>query len=107
MMNSKLTAEASQGVAEGLLAIPNVDDNERITRLFELAYARPPRTGERERVMTFLERYLEATRAADDGVTQTGAPQANAINATEARRLSAWRALTRAVLAANEFIYLD
>ena len=107
MMNSKLTAEASQGVAEQLLAIPNVDDNERITRLFELAYARLPRTGERERVTAFLERYLEATRAADDGVTQTGAPQANARNATEARRLPAWRALTRAVLAANEFIYLD
>jgi hypothetical protein len=89
MMNSKLTAEASQGVAEGLLAIPNVDDNERITRLFELAYARPPRTGERERVTAFLERYLEATGAAD------------------AQRLPAWRALTRAVLAANEFIYLD
>ena len=107
MMNSKLMAEASQSVAEQLLALPNTDDTERVTRLFELAYARPPRTGERERVTAFLERYLEATGAADDGVTQTGAPQANAINAADAQRLPAWRALTRAVLAANEFIYLD
>ncbi|MFM7070826.1 MAG: DUF1553 domain-containing protein [Planctomycetota bacterium] len=94
MMNSKLTAEASQSIADQLLALPNADDASRVTRLFEVAYARAPRTGERERVASFLSHYAEA-------VGQAGSENADAL------RRQAWRALVRAVLAANEFIYID
>jgi hypothetical protein len=94
MMNSNLTAEASQSIADRLLALPNSDDASRVTRLFELAYARAPRIGERERVASFLSQYAEA-------VGQAGSENA------DAWRRQAWRALVRAVLAANEFIYID
>lgn len=146
MMNSKLTAEASQGLAEQLLAWPAMDDADRVTRLFELAYARPPRTGERERVAAFLASYADAARAAIANTASsgsatgtgnvnaagntTGASNANgssnangagnaansnlgapanpgAAASDDAIRARAWRALTRAVLAANDFIYID
>ncbi|MFO0906222.1 MAG: DUF1553 domain-containing protein [Pirellulales bacterium] len=93
MLNSQITATASRELAVQLLREPAVDDAARVTLLYERTVSRSPKEDEVERGLAFVDRYLTAVR----GQTESEG---------EAREL-AWRALARAVLSANEFVYLD
>lgn len=67
------------------------DDGERLEALYRIALQRAPREKDRETAAGFLARY-EASLGDQ--------PEAE-------RSAEAWRALARAVLASNEFLYLD
>lgn len=62
MMNGRIAAEASRGLAERLLAIPDIDDATRVTQLYEQTYARPVRLEETRRATEFLAQYSTAVR---------------------------------------------
>lgn len=92
MMNSQIAANQSRELNE-LLAKSSTDDTSRIRQLYERAYSRPPTDPEISRSLAFLARYASAS-------TATG-------NSAEASRSQAWQVLCRAVLAANEFVYVE
>jgi mono/diheme cytochrome c family protein len=121
MMNSKITAEASRLLAETLRQdsfVPSYsvatnrpaasrsgagsDDTEgtahafeaRLDELYYRAYGRGSTAAERARGKDFLQRYTAAV------------VQRDSASADQASQL-AWRALSRAVMAANEFIYVE
>jgi hypothetical protein len=98
MMNSQLVSQATRGFARRLLEPTFAGDAAtadiaRVQMLYECAYARPATTAEASRALQFVEQYAAAQaarKAAPDEVRQT-----------------AWQALCRAVLSANEFVYLE
>ena len=71
----------------------HLDTPGRITRLYELAYSRPPAATEVTRGTAYLIRLRSA-------MTLSGA-------ATVDIELPVWTSLCRAVLAANEFVYVE
>ncbi len=93
MMNSSLIQTASKQLARELLGQTDVDDTGRVRLLYERAFGRPALDRETERALAFVER-TERTLV-DEKV-----PLAE-------RRQRAWQGLCRAVLAANEFIYVE
>ncbi|MCO6457541.1 MAG: DUF1553 domain-containing protein [Pirellulaceae bacterium] len=108
MMNSDLVAEQTRAVAERLLRAPALDDAGRVWHLYLLAYARPPDQRETERALEFVAQY----QAGWAEMAKETAGEASGGNSTSpddhgAARLAAWQSLCRAVLAANEFVYLE
>jgi hypothetical protein len=95
MLNSALVARAARALAEQALASPD-SDALRARKLYEAAYSRPPRTEELESALAHLERYGRTLRAGPNRETKPEEVSARA-----------WQSLCRALLAANEFIYLD
>ena len=93
MMNSQLVSQATRGWALRLLREPFADDSARIQAIYELAYSRPPMTAELSRALEFVERYREAQIARQTAVDEA--------------RVRAWQSLCRAILSANEFIYVE
>ncbi len=93
MMNSDLVAQAAGRLAGELLDGPGFTERQRIERAYLKAYARPPKAREAERALRFL---AEFERTAE-------APQHEADDYSK----SAWSALCHAILAANEFSYLN
>ena len=122
MMNSEFVLSQSRSLAEGLLAgsnwtrrmdAPSVRqrdgsdgrgvhptessaasvERDRICELYELAYSRPPSDAEVTRATTYLDRLRAA-------MSQSGI-------ATIDLDPKAWTSLCRAVLAANEFVYVE
>ncbi len=93
MMNSKFAAEQSMAMAEALLADESQSDEDRVREAYMLAYSRPPTPGELDAALAYVQRYYEATTGTE--------PDANR------RRLLAWQSLCRAILAANEFVYIE
>ena len=92
MMNSALVLEQSQRLATMLLAKAELDTAGRIHLLYVKTYGRPPALVEVQRDQAYLERF----RLAAAGKV----PEAEV-------ELRAWRSLCRAVLAANEFLYIE
>lgn len=92
MMNSALVLEQSQGLAKHLLMRTDLDATGRINALYVKAYGRPPTSVEVQRDIAYLERF----RAAAAGKV----PEAEV-------ELRAWISVCRAVLAANEFMYVE
>jgi hypothetical protein len=92
MMNSQIAANQSRTLSE-LLLQNGPDEAARIRLLYERTYCRPPTDNEISRSFAFLNRYASASAA-------TG-------NSAESARAQAWQALCRAVLAANEFVYVE
>ncbi|MGI8980975.1 MAG: DUF1553 domain-containing protein [Pirellulaceae bacterium] len=92
MMNSQIASQQSRALSE-LLAQTTPDDAARIRLLYERTYSRPPTDLEISRNLAFLARYTSASTAAG--------------NSAELARTQAWQALCRAVLAANEFVYVE
>jgi hypothetical protein len=82
LMNSSLAAEQSESLARRLLEI--ADESARVTALFETLYARPP---EGQEITVCL-----------DFVSERGQPTSE---------LEAWKALCRAMMASNEFYFID
>jgi hypothetical protein len=93
MLNSKLVLEQTKALATQLLADEALDDARRIRQLYERALSRTATPEETSRGLEFVEKYTQA--AAGKGVPE------------EDRRLRAWQALCRTVLASNEFVYIE
>ncbi len=93
MMNGELVNREMRRFAARLLsAIPD-DDRERVRRAYLEAFSRPPTAREIDRCLDFvrgLGEELERESVAPDE-----------------RRLGAWHALCRALVASNEFMYLE
>ena len=100
MLNSDLVMHAATRLADRLLAEP-VDFDQRLSRLYVIAFGREPTDDERQADQAFLAR---VTRA------QAQAPKIDAHPESETnantRQQQAWSTLCHVVLAANEFIYV-
>ncbi len=93
MMNSRLMVEASNRLAEQLLAEPAWDDKQPIARAYELVLLRPPSTQETQEWLEFLAQYDRTQRS--EGVE--AGPQ----------HRQAWQGLCRVLLSSNEFVYVE
>jgi len=93
MMNSQLVLQSTRSWAQRLVQSPLADDAARVGAIYETAYARPATANESSRALQFVEKYREAEIA-----RQTPPDEAH---------LRAWQSLCRAVLSANEFVYIE
>ncbi|MEE3372533.1 MAG: DUF1553 domain-containing protein [Planctomycetota bacterium] len=92
LMNSQLVADQMRLMA--LRLMENIKDGpQRVDALFETALGRLPGVQEREESLDYIRRYVEAL--GDRGIGETNS------------RLQAWQSLCRAVVSANEFIYVE
>jgi cytochrome c553 len=92
LMNSKFMRDTAETFARRSCAEATATP-ERICRMEELAYGRPPTQGEIERATTYLTQFR--TLASSAGLNPTQAD-------TEA-----WLSYARVILTANEFFYID
>ena len=91
-MNSAFVQERSERYAARLMDEAAGDDD-RLNLVFESAFARPPDAPERQRALAYLaqsRQKLEVAHVSPDLVAQ-----------------ESWASFLRAVLASNEFIYID
>lgn len=93
MMNSEFVLEQSRVIAQRLLQQADLDQTSRVSQLYRLAYSRDPSAAEVSRAAAYLDRIRSA-------MTESG------INESEIE-LRCWVSLCRAVLSANEFIYVE
>jgi hypothetical protein len=93
MMNSAVVLEQSKAMAAALLEVAAPDDATRIRRAYETCYGRPATRAEVGRASELLDR---VSRNLEVKVTDAAA-----------RRLVAWQSLCKALIGANEFIYVD
>ncbi|MBL8227629.1 MAG: DUF1549 domain-containing protein [Bryobacterales bacterium] len=91
MLNGSVVLKHSKLLAEALLANHGPDDASRVRELYERALSRPPTASETDQALTFLSRMERAFEAK---------PEAE-------RRVAAWQSLSKALIASNEFIYLN
>ncbi len=89
MLNSSLVLNATKALAADLLAKPNVTDTERIQSLYLASYGRHATASEVTRILGFLDRFKLLYANAKDP------------------KLSSWQSVCKAVIAANEFIYVE
>jgi len=94
LMNSDVVLKQTAVLAAELLSQPARSDAERLEELYRRTLGRPPRTLEVERATRFLSSY-------EQQATRESAP------CHTPPRTRAWQSLCRAVLATNEFIYLE
>ena len=92
LMNSDLVFEATEQMAENVLAERVSELEDRIQQLYLRVYGRPATDREVIRARAFLAQ-VEADLTASAGVPPTG-------------RLGAWQLLCQILIAADEFIYL-
>ena len=93
MMNCVADAEAyAERWRTELLAAAGVDDAARIREAYERALARPPRASDVDRALTFI---AHVEKAMEENET------------TRPTALFAWQSFCKALLASNEFIYLN
>ncbi|RPI80647.1 MAG: DUF1553 domain-containing protein [Planctomycetaceae bacterium] len=110
LMNSDLVLKQTRSLARQLLDDASLDDSGRIERLYSRALGRTPRTAETARALAFLETYAQASTASggtSSGTTAAGSVDAEQNAQAESARERAWQSLCRAVLASNEFIYVE
>jgi len=93
MMNSKLVADETRALAERLLEHDSPDHARRVERIYQLCYSRPPSDDEIQRALRYVGQYV----AADDDHQTAGT----------SGELQAWQSLCRAVVASNEFVYVE
>jgi hypothetical protein len=98
MLNSDLVMQAATSFADRLLAEP-ADVDQRLSRLYVIAFGREPTDDERQADRAFL------TRVARFQIPKTDTEAADGTS-TDARQRQAWSTLCHVVLAANEFIYV-
>ena len=92
LMNSQLVAEQMRSMARRLLKQAG-DGPQRVQALFEIALGRLPTSQEQEESLDYIRRYVQAVgeRSNSDSPSQ----------------LQAWQSLCRAIISANEFIYVE
>jgi hypothetical protein len=93
MMNSAFVLDQSRVLAGRLLGRNDLDESARVRQLYDLAYSREPSESEISRAVGYMGRLRTA-------MTESG------IAAFEVD-LRAWTSLCRAVLSANEFVYVE
>nr|MDQ2730860.1 DUF1553 domain-containing protein [Armatimonadota bacterium] len=93
IMNSPFMVAQSQNFAAELLAGQAAGDPARIGTAYLRALGRPATPAETARALSFIERYSSRLTPIEPDLTK--------------RRLRAWSAFCQAVLASNEFIYID
>jgi hypothetical protein len=89
MLNSAVMLGATKAKAQSLLKQLEWTDSQRVEHLYLDCYGRPATAAEISQALTYLSRFQAAYRHAKD-------PQ-----------LSAWQSLCKAIIAANEFIYVE
>ncbi len=92
LMNGSPVLKTSRKLAE-LLIGQTVDPSERIAAAFERAFGRPPTADDRTRSMAFLAK-------ADQAYTPHEAD-------AKAREVKVWQSFCKALMSANEFVYVD
>ena len=93
MMNSQFVAEQSQRMAERLFTEEPSDDATRVIRAWQLSYSRPPSTDE----IAFSLKYVDAyTRH-----YKSKFPDRSDVE------MRSWQSLCRAIMAANEFLFVE
>ena len=90
MLNSDFVMQAAAGLADRLLADPG-DEDQRLERLYMIAFGREPTDRERKSDREFLAVLVKAHSRDAAG---------------QKLQRNAWGTLCHVVLAANEFIYL-
>ena len=93
IMNSKIVIEQAEALAQNVLTDGSMDDKARGDRLFMQLFGRVAQDGERLSCLSHIEQYQKA-------LAETDVP-------VEEHVVSSWQSLCRALLASNEFIYLD
>ena len=90
MLNSDFVMQAAADFADRLLA-DSADDDQRLSRLYVIAFGRDPTADERQADRVFLAKVAQSQSTETD---------------TDKRRRQAWATLCHVTLAANEFIYV-
>ena len=103
MMNSPLVLAQAQALARSLLSDEAWDDQARITHLYLTCFARHPDPAQIAGAIAFLER-IRSEPPSGRSVTW---PENSRDSEPMDPELHAWRTLCHALLASNEFIYLD
>ncbi len=93
MMNAPLVLKATRSMASKLLAETGVDDAGRIREVYERALGRPPAATDVDRALTFIAQIEKAMESRETDAAQ--------------RHLFAWQSFCKALLASNEFIYVN
>ncbi|MGE5191795.1 MAG: DUF1553 domain-containing protein [Deltaproteobacteria bacterium] len=93
MMNSPLVSQSTRAWAQRIVQGAGPDDAARVQAIYQQAYSRPATATEAARAVQFVEKYHAA--------------QALRGTAAEEARLRAWQSLCRAILSANEFVYIE
>jgi hypothetical protein len=91
LLNSPMVHSQATALAKDVLARFE-PSNERIRAMFRILYARQPTEAELNRSLHFLE---------------TAATQLQAVSDPAEKSVREWSALGRALMAANEFLYID
>jgi hypothetical protein len=86
MMNSSVVLQHSKRMADGLLGRADLDDSGRIRGAYERSLSRPPRPDEIDAALTFIGR-VEQQWQGD--------------------KVKAWQSFCKALLATNEFVYIN
>jgi len=92
MMNSQFVEERSRHFADRVIAAAP-DDRRRLKLAFELAFARSPTRGETERALEYLRRSRQKLESAGISIGQL--------------TRQTWASFLHAMVASNEFIYVD
>lgn len=93
MMNGSVVLKHSRLLAENLLRERDREDAGRIREAYERALSRPPTAQETDQALTFIAKVEKAL--------------AEKHNAGEERRVLAWQSFCKALMASNEFAYLN
>jgi hypothetical protein len=89
MLNSAIILSATKSQAEKIVKQANVDDSARIRKLYMTCYGRPANDAEVTKSLQFLARFQAVYATSKDP------------------RLKAWQSLCKAIIASNEFIYVE
>ena len=101
LMNSEFTHGVAESFAGRLRRMKCASDRDRIAVAYALAFGRRPNDREQERATMFLEEYHRVP-GRTTGATSTGAGAAR-MEETD----SAFTALCRSILCANEFVFIE
>jgi hypothetical protein len=93
MMNASLVLKCTRSMAQRLLQQTGLDDAARIRDAYERALARPPAAQDIDRALTFIARVEKAMETHETDAAK--------------RRLFAWQSFCKALMASNEFIYVN
>jgi hypothetical protein len=93
MMNSQFVADRANAFAGSLLSDVDIDNVTRVEEAYRLAYSRLPTKDEAETALRYLEDYTLALQAHE--------------TLKEKRQQRAWQSLCRAIISANEFIFVE
>ena len=85
-MNSDFLRDRARNLAESILEHTDLNDSQRMERIFLRTLNRPPAAGEQDSALSFIHNLQQKFKKSD---------------------VEAWQSLCRALLASNEFIYVD